>query len=164
MGLVTAQHVESSPTRNQTCVPCIGRWIFIHCTTRKVLPVALVIVQSVMSDSLWPHGLQAHQASLSFTISWSSLKLMPIEWVMPSNHLILCRFLLLLPLVYTSIRVSSMSRLFSSHQVAKVLELQHQTQSLQWAYSGLISFRIYWFDFLAGWQMDCGNLSHGMSK
>ena len=46
-------------------------------------------------------------ASLSFTISWSLLKLMSIEWVMPSNHLILCCPLLLLPSIFPSIRVFS---------------------------------------------------------
>ena len=59
---------------------------------------------SVMSDSLQPHGLLA---SLSFTISWSLLKLMPSESMMPSNHLILCRSLLLLPSIFLSIRVFS---------------------------------------------------------
>ena len=49
----------------------------------------------------------ACQASLSFTISWSLLKFMPMELVMPSSHLILCRPLLLLPLVFPSIRVSA---------------------------------------------------------
>jgi len=49
----------------------------------------------------------AHQASLSFTISWSLLKFMSIESVMPSNHLILCRSLLLLPSIFPSIRVFS---------------------------------------------------------
>ena len=49
----------------------------------------------------------AHQASLSFTISWSLLKLVSIESVMPSNHLILCHPLLLLPSVFPSIRVFS---------------------------------------------------------
>ena len=52
-------------------------------------------------------GTTAHQASLSFTISQSLLKLMSIELVMPSNHLILCRPLLLLPSVFPSIRVFS---------------------------------------------------------
>ena len=56
----------------------------------------------------------AHQASLSFTISQSLLKLMSIELVRPSNHLILCRPLLLLPLVFLSIRVFSMSQFFTS--------------------------------------------------
>ena len=49
----------------------------------------------------------AHQASLSFTNSWSLLKFMSIEWVRPSNHLILCHPLLLLPLIFPSIRVFS---------------------------------------------------------
>ena len=46
----------------------------------------------------------ACQAFLSFTMSWSLLKLMPIEWMMPSNHLILCHPLLLLPSIFPSIR------------------------------------------------------------
>ena len=67
----------------------------------------------------------ACQASLSITNSWSLLKLMSIESVMPSNHLILCHPLLLLPSIFPSIRVFSKVR--SSHHVAKVLELQHQS-------------------------------------
>ena len=43
---------------------------------------------SVVSNSLRPHGLQYARASISFTISWTLLKLMSIEWVMPSNHLV----------------------------------------------------------------------------
>ena len=75
------------------------------------------------------------QASLSFTISWSLLKFTSIESVMSSNHLILC-CLLLLPSIFPSIRVfSNESGVFqwvgSSHQVAKVLELQFQHQSFQ---------------------------------
>ena len=58
-----------------------------------------------MCNSLQPHGLQ--QASLSITSSQSLLKLMSIESVMPSNHLILCRPLLLLPSIFPSIRVFS---------------------------------------------------------
>ena len=56
----------------------------------------------------------ARQASLSITNSWSFLKLMSIESVMPSNHLILCRPLLLLPSIFPSIRVFSMSQFFAS--------------------------------------------------
>ena len=56
----------------------------------------------------------AHQASLSITYSQSLLKLMFIELVMPSNHLILCRPLLLLPLVFPSIRSFQMSQFFAS--------------------------------------------------
>ena len=58
----------------------------------------------VVTNSLWPHGLQA---SLSITNSWSLLKIISIESVMPSNHLILCRPLLFLPLIFPSIRVFS---------------------------------------------------------
>ena len=60
-----------------------------------------------MSDSLQPHGYAARQASLSITNSWSLLKLMPIELVMPSNYLILCHPLLLLPSIFPSIKVFS---------------------------------------------------------
>ena len=63
-------------------------------------------VHSGMSDSLWPHGLQ-HQASLFITNSQSLLKLMSIDSVMPSNHLILCHPLFLLPSTFPSIRVFS---------------------------------------------------------
>ena len=61
---------------------------------------------SVVSDFATPWTV-AHQASLSFTISWSLLKLMSIESVMPSNHLILCHPLLLLPSIFSSTRVFS---------------------------------------------------------
>ena len=67
--------------------------------------------------------------------------------VMPSKHLILCYPLLLLSSIFPSIRVFS-SEWASSYQVAKVLELQLQHQSFS-EYSGLISFRIHWFDILA---------------
>ena len=70
----------------------------------------------------------ARQASLSIANSQSLLKLMSIESVMPSNHLILCRSLLLPPSVFPSIRVSS------SHQVAKVLEFQLQHRFSQWIF------------------------------
>ena len=56
----------------------------------------------------------AHQASLSITNSQSLLKLMFIEWVMPSHHFILCCLLLLLPSIFPSIRVFQMSQLFAS--------------------------------------------------
>ena len=68
-----------------------------------------------------PH-VAAHQASLSFTFSWSLLKLVSIELMIPSNEVLLCRPLVLLPSVFPSIRVSSNE---SALQVAKVSELQH---------------------------------------
>ena len=76
--------------------------------------------------------------SLSFTISWSLLKLMSIELVMPSNHLVLCYPLLLLSPIFPSIRVFSNESALCI--VAKVLELQLQHQSTPSnEYSGLIS-------------------------
>ena len=74
----------------------------------------------------------AHQASPSITNSRSLPKLMCIELVMPSSHLILCRPLLLLLSIFPSIRVFSNSQ--SLHQVAKVLEFQLQYQSFQWKF------------------------------
>ena len=62
---------------------------------------------SVVSDSLRPHESQHARPPMSITNSWSSLRLMSIESVMPSSHLILCRSLLLLPPILPSIRVSS---------------------------------------------------------
>ena len=83
-----------------------------------------------LCDPPWP---AARQASLSFPISWSLLKFMSIESVMSYNHLILCHPLLLLPSIFPKIRVfSNESATSALHQVAKVLELQPQHQSLQW--------------------------------
>ena len=77
---------------------------------------------SVMSDSFATPWTVARQASLSFTVSWSLLRLMSIEPVMPSNHLILCHPLLLLLSIFPSIRVFPNESALC--QVAKVLELQ----------------------------------------
>ena len=86
--------------------------------------------------------MAACQASLSFTISLNLLKLISIELVMPSNHVFLCRLLLLLPSIFSCIRVfSSESALCIRWPKYGVLELQLQYQSFQ-EYSGLISFRI----------------------
>ena len=63
--------------------------------------------RSVMCDCLWPPWTEVHQASLSITNSQNLLKFMPIELVVPSNHLILCHPLLLPPSVFPSIRVFS---------------------------------------------------------
>ena len=71
----------------------------------------------------------ACQVSLSFTISWSLLKLMCIESVIPSNHLILCCPLLLLPLIFPSIRVSSnkLALCIRQPEYWRVLKLQHRS-------------------------------------
>ena len=86
----------------------------------------------------------ACQASLSFTISRNLLTPMSAGSVMPSNHLVLCRPLLLLPLIFPSIRVFSNE---SVNQMATVLELQLQHQSFQWIFR--ISFRVNRLDVLA---------------
>ena len=89
----------------------------------------------------------AHQASLSFPVSRSFLKLVSIESMMPSNHLILCHPLLLLPSVFASIRG------FFSELVLHIRWPKYWSFSFSISpsneYSGLISFRIDWFDFLA---------------
>ena len=76
--------------------------------------------------------ITAHQASLSITNSWSLPKTISIESMMPSNHLILCRSLLLLPSIFPSIRVFPMSQLFASDGQSMEFQLQHQ--SLQWIF------------------------------
>ena len=87
------------------------------------------------------------QASLSFTNSWSLLKLMSIELVMPSNHLILCRTLLLLSSIFPSIKVSS------NESVLHIRWPKYWSFSFSISpsgeYSGLISFRMNWLDLLA---------------
>ena len=94
-----------------------------------------------MCNSLRPHELHiAHQASLSFTISLSLLKLTSIESVISSTQLILCCSLLPLLSIFPRIRV--FSRAGSLHQETKMLELQFQHQSFQWI------FRV---DFLEDW-------------
>ena len=89
----------------------------------------------------------AHQASLSFSISQSLLKLMSIELMMPSNHLILCHPLLLLPSIFPSIRV------FSDESVLHIRWPQYWSFSFNISpssgYSGLISFRMDWLDLIA---------------
>ena len=92
----------------------------------------------------------AHQASLSITNSQSLLKLMSIELVMPSNHLILCHPLLLPTSIFPSIRV------FSNESVICMRWPKYWSLSFSISpsneYSGLLSFRMDWLDLLAtGW-------------
>ena len=97
-----------------------------------------------MSDSLQPH---VHQACLYITNSWSLPKLMSIESVMPSNHLILCHPLLLLPSIFSSIRV------FSNELALHIRWPKYGSFSFNISPSGehpgLISFRMDWLDLLA---------------
>ena len=95
--------------------------------------------------TLWTPWTAACQASLFFTISESFLKLMSIELMMTSNHLILCCPLLLLPSILPSIRV------FSNESTLHIRRSKYWSFSISPSneYSGSISFRIDWFDLLA---------------
>ena len=103
----------------------------------------------------------AHQASLSITNSWRLLKLMSIESVMPSKHLILCHPLILLPSIFPSIGV------FSNESVLHIRWSEYWSfsfsTSLSNEYSALISFKIDWFDLLAVQEMPKGLLQHHKS-
>ena len=104
----------------------------------------------------------ASQASLSFTISWSLLKVVSSESVMPSNHLVLCH-LLLLPSNFSSIRV------FSNESALHIRGSKHWGFSFNIfrnfnEYSGLISFRMDWFDLLAVQGTLKSLLQHHISK
>ena len=130
-------------------------------TTFHILQFSLV--QSLNCAQLFVTPWNAaSQASLFFTISQSLHKLMSIESVMLSKHLVLRHPLFLLPSIFPRIRVF-FKWVSSLHQVAKVLELQLQHQSMQW-YSGLISFRIDWFDLLAVQRTLKDLLQHHSSK
>ena len=102
---------------------------------------------SVVSDSLWPPWTEAYQASLSMTNSWSLLKVMSIEPVMPSNHLIRHCPLFLLPSIFPSIRV------FSNESVLCIRWPKYWSFSFNISpfheYSRLIPFRIDWLDLPA---------------
>ena len=104
----------------------------------------------------------AHQASLSITNSWSWPRLMSIELVMPSNHLILCHRLLLPPSIFLSIRV------FSDESVLHIRWPKYWSFSFSVSpsneHSWLISFRVDWFDLLAVQGTLKSLLQHHSSK
>ena len=123
-------------------------WIFM--TTCKLIPSLFVIssVQSLGHVRLFATPwTAAHQVSLSITNSQSLLKLMSIRSVVPSNHLILCCPLLLLPSIIPSIRV------LTYDSVLRIRWPNYWSFSFSSSpsheYSGFISFRIDWFDVLA---------------
>ena len=115
----------------------------------------------VVSDSVTPRTT-ACQASLSITNSWSLLKLMSFEPVMPSSHLILCCSLLLLPSIFPSIRV------FANESILRIRWPKYWSFSLSISpsngYSELISFRIDWLDLLAVQGTLKSLLQHHSSK
>ena len=109
----------------------------------------------LLSPVQWLSGVQlfatpwtaAREASLSIINSWTLLKVMSIESVMPSNHLILCHPLLLLPLIFPSIRK------FSNESVLHIRWPKYWSFRFGISpsndYSGLVSFRMDWLDLLA---------------
>ena len=119
-----------------------------QCLKQVAQITSILVVQSLsyvrLSVTPWT---AAHQASLSFTTSWSLLKHTSIELVVPSNHLILCRPLLLLPSIVSSIRV------FSNESALHIGWSKYWSFSLSISpsneYSWFISYRIDWFDLLA---------------
>ena len=125
----------------------------------------VVAVQSLRCVQLFATPWTAAcQASLSCTIFWSLLKFMSIVSVMPSNHLILCCPLLLLPSIFPSIRI------FSNESALHIRWPEYWSLSLSFSisppneYSGLISFRIDWFDLLAVQGTLKSLLQHHSSK
>ena len=130
-----------------------SRIMYVKCLVAQLLShVQLFVI-------LWT---TAHQASLSFTISQSLLKLMSIESVMPSNHLILCCLLLLLPSIFPSIRV------FSKELALHIMWPKYWSFSFNISpsndHSGLISFRMDWLDLLAVQGTRKSLLQHHSSK
>ena len=117
------------------------------CNHYVVLNLNPLVVQLLTRVGLFAAPWTATcQASLSFTISLSLLKLMPIEWMMPSNHLIPCCLLLLLPSIFPSIKV------FSNELALCIRSPKYWGFSFSISpsneYSWLLSFRIDWFDLL----------------
>ena len=120
---------------------------FLSCGFIPFYGFIIVLVQLLSCVRLFvTTQIAAHQASLSFTISPSLLKLMSSESVMPSNHLTLCHPLLLLSSIFLSIKV------FSSESALWIRWPKYWIFSFSISpfdeYSGLISFRVHWFNLL----------------
>ena len=140
----------------------------LSCTPKKEeLKGYLLIYSSVQFTQLCPTLCKpwtaAHQASLSITNSWSLLKRTSIESVMPSNHLFLCRPLLLLPLIFPSIRVIWKNELVLHIRWPKYWSFSFSISPSN-EYSGPISFRMDWLDLLAVQETLRGLIQHRSSK
>ena len=132
-------------------------------TVRPWLAFHTVVVKSLTHVQLFSTPwTAARQASLSFTISQSLLQLMSVESVMPSNHLILCHPLPLLPSTFLSIRV------FSSESALHIRWPKYWSVSFDISpsseHTGLISFRMDWLDLLAVQGTLNSLLQHHSSK
>ena len=137
--------------------------LFLPSLQEDSLPLSHQSVQSLSRVRLFMTSWTAAQkASVSITNSWSLLKLMSIESVMPSSHLILCRPFHFLPPIPPSIRV------FSNESVLRIRWPKYQSFSFNISpsneYSGLISFRMDWLDLLAVQGTLKSLLQHHSSK
>ena len=153
----------SSRPRDWTCISCIAGGFFTACAIGKVHLINFSSVQFLRCVWLFATPwTAAYQASLSITNSWSPPKPMSIELVMPSNHLIPWCPLLLLPSIFPNIRV------FSSESVLCIRWPKYWSFSFSISpsneYSGLISFRMDWFDLLAVQGTLKSLLQHHSSK
>ena len=145
-----------SPPRYRTQISHIsGRLYCLSQVSQSVLLLSHVQISATPWTAAW-------KASLSITYSWSLLKLMSIELVMPSNHLILCHRLLLPSSIFPSIRV------FSNESVLCIREPKYWNFSFSISpsneYSGLISFRMDWLDLLAVQGTRKSLIQHHSSK
>ena len=144
---------------NQPCLPELAKMITIF----KNYTINISSVQSLSHVQLFViPWTAACQASLSINNSWYLLKLMSIELLMPSNHLILCRPFLLLPSIFPSIRV------FSNESALHIRWPKYWSFSFSISPSnrhpGLISFRMDWLDLLAVQGTLKSLLQHHSSK
>ena len=143
----------ASSTRHFACEiqPC---WLWFSSVTQLCPTLSRTLCRAPWTA--------ARQASLSIANSQSLLKLMPFEVVMPSNHLILCHSLLLLPSVFPSVVV------FSNESVLHIRWTEYWSFSFSVSpsceHSGLISFRMDWFDLLAVQGTLKSLLQHHSSK
>ena len=162
----------SSQSRDRTCISCTAGGFFTIWATREALECWIHGGSSALqfsSDLSLSHvrlfvtpWTAACQASLSITNSRSLFKLMSIASVMPSNHLILCRCLLLLPSVFPSLRVAwneSVHRIRWPKYWSFSFSMSPSNEC-----SGLISFRIDWLDLLAVQGTLKSLLQHHSSK
>ena len=153
--LLSSCHLEASGERNG-----FYRGLLLKCYIMQVQFSSIQLLSRVrLFATPW---ISAHQASLSITNSQSLLKLMPIESVMPSSHLILCHPLLLLPPIPPRIRV------FSNESALCIRWLKYWSFSFSISPSnehpGLISFRMDWLDLLAVQGTLKSLLQHHSSK
>ena len=138
-------------------------YLSFHANLFKTQTFTVSSVQSLSHVRLFATPrTEACQASLSITNSWILLKLMSIKLVMPSNHLLLCCLLFLLPSIFPSIRV------FSNELVLGIRWPEYWSFSfsisLSSEYSELISFRMDWLDLLAVQGTLKSLLQHHSSK